>query len=124
MLNFASGHRIFLARTPVDMRKGVGSLTAIIEHHLDMDPYHGDIFVFVGKHRNRVKCVVWDRSGFWLASKRLERGTFAIPADAVGPDKPGAAPLSTAEIHLLLEGINVHHATYHAHYHRPPGTTP
>jgi len=124
MLNFNGNRRIFLARSPIDMRKGVGTLATIVEHSLGMDPYAGDIFVFLGKHANRVRVLVWDRSGFWLASKRLERGTFAIPVDAVGPDKPGAAPLSTAEIHLLLEGINVHHATYHAHYHRPPGTTP
>ncbi len=62
--------------------------------------------------------LVWDHSGFWLCSKRLERGTFAIPTDTVAPDRPEAAPLSTAEVHLLLEGINVHHATYHPHYHR------
>jgi transposase len=101
------------------MRKGAGTLTALVEHGLGMDPYAGDIFLFVGKHSNRVKCLFWDHSGFWICSKRLERGTFAIPAEMVGPEKSGAAPLSTAEIHLLLEGINVHHATNHAHYHRP-----
>ena len=119
MLNFASNRRIFLARAPIDMRKGAGTLTALVEHGLEMDPYHGDIFLFIGRNRNRVKVLVWDHSGFWLCAKRLERGTFAIPADTVGADKLGAAPLSTAEVHLLLEGINVHHATYHEHYHRP-----
>lgn len=101
------------------MRKGAGTLTALVEHGLGMDPYQGDIFIFVGKHRNRVKVLVWDHSGFWLCAKRLERGTFAIPSGAVGPDMPGTVPLSSAEVHLLLEGIQVHHATYHAHYQRP-----
>jgi transposase len=89
-----------------------------------MDPYHGDIFVFVGKHRNRVKCVVWDRSGFWLASKRLERGTFAVPKGAAIIDGSGVMPLSPAQIQMLLEGIEVHRATYHGHYHRPVGAIP
>lgn len=120
MLNFASNRRIFLARAPIDMRKGAVSLTALVEHALDKDPYQGDIFLFVGRQRNRIKVIVWDQSGFWICAKRLERGTFAIPADTVGVEKTGAAPLSTAEVHLLLEGINVHHATYHAHYHRSP----
>jgi transposase len=124
VLNFASNRRIFLARAPIDMRKGAGTLTALVEHGLEMDPYQGDIFLFVGRNRNRVKVLVWDHSGFWLCAKRLERGTFAIPADTVGADKPGAAPLSIAEVHLLLEGINVHHATYHEHYHRPAEAQP
>jgi transposase len=124
MLNFSGNRRIFLARTPIDMRKGAGSLTTLVEHALGMDPYQGDIFLFVGRHRNRVKILVWDFSGFWVCSKRLERGTFAIPADTVSPERSGAAPLSAAEVHLLLEGINVHHATYHTHYHRPTEAQP
>jgi transposase len=120
MLNFNGNRRIFLARAPIDMRKGAGTLATIVEHGLGMDPYAGDIFVFLGKHSNRVRILVWDCSGFWLASKRLERGTFAVPPDTVGPDRSGTATMSAAEIQMLLEGINVHRATYHQHYHRPP----
>jgi transposase len=120
MLNFSGNRRIFLARSPIDMRKGAGSLASIVEYGLSMDPYAGDIFLFVGRAKNRVKLLVWENSGFWICAKRLERGNFAIPPNAMAPDRPGTLPLSPAEIHLLLEGINVHHATYHAHYHRPP----
>jgi len=124
MLNFSGNRRIFLARSPIDMRKGAGSLASLVEYGLNMDPYAGDIFLFVGKAKNRVKLIAWDTSGFWLCSKILERGTYAVPPDAMTPDRPGTLPLSPAEIHLLLEGINVHHATYHAHYHRPPPPVP
>jgi len=119
MLNFSGNRRIFLARAPIDMRKGAGTLATIVEHDLGMDAYVGDVFIFIGRHNNRVKILAWDQSGFWLCSKRLERGTFAIPADTVGPTRSGTAPLSPAEVHLLLEGISVHRATYHAHYRRP-----
>lgn len=119
MLNFGDSRRIFLARQATDMRKGCSSLAAIVENALEYDPYAGDIFVFVGKHRNRVKIITWDRSGFWLCSKRLEQGTFAVPKGAAIKEGSGAMPLSPAQIHMLLEGIDVHHATYHGHYHRP-----
>lgn len=118
MLSFGDGRRIFLARQFIDMRKGCASLAALVEHALGHDPYAGDIFVFVGRHKNRVKLIVWDRSGFWLCAKRLEKGTFAVPKGTAVEKGTGTVALSPAEIQMVLEGINVHHATYHAHYHR------
>lgn len=122
MLTFGDTRRIFLARQATDMRKGCASLAAVVENALGHDPYIGDIFVFVGKHKNRVKLIAWDRSGFWLCAKRLEQGTFAVPKGAAVENGSGVLPLSPAQIQLLLEGIDVHHATYHAHYHRPPAS--
>jgi transposase len=119
MLSFSDNRRIFLARQPVDMRKGCSSLATLVEHALGQDPYAGDVFVFLGRHKNRVKLISWDRSGFWLCSKRLEEGTFAVPKGALVESSTDTLPLSPAQILLLLEGIDVHHATYHAHYHRP-----
>jgi transposase len=122
VLTFGDTRRIFLARQATDMRKGCASLAAVVENALGHDPYVGDIFVFVGKHKNRVKLIAWDRSGFWLCAKRLEQGTFAVPKGAAVENGSGVLPLSPAQIQLLLEGIDVHHATYHAHYHRPSAT--
>lgn len=119
MLSFGDNRRIFLARAVTDMRKGPNSLAALVEHELGQDPFAGDIFVFVGRAKNRVKLLVWEHSGFWLCAKRLEEGTFAVPQGTVIERGSGTMPLSPAEILLLLEGINVHRATYHEHYHRP-----
>ena len=119
MLSFGDTRRIFLARQAIDMRKGFASLAAMVEHGLGHDPYAGDIFVFLGRQRNRVKIITWDRSGFWLCQKRLEQGTFAVPKGAAVLDGSGVMPLSPAQIQMLLEGIEVHRATYHGHYHRP-----
>lgn len=124
MLTFGDTRRIFLARQFADMRKGCASLAAVVENALGHDPYVGDIFVFVGKHKNRVKLIAWDRSGFWLCAKRLEQGTFAVPKGAAVENGSGVLPLSPAQIQLLLEGIDVHHATYHTHYHRRHLPTP
>jgi len=119
-MNFM-GRRIFLARDPMDMRRGMDRLSAWVQTTLQEDPYVGDVFVFLSKDRKRVKYLVWDVSGYWLAMKRLESGRFPRPqeqATTVSSGKP-AVILSAAELALLLEGINVHHATYHQHYVRP-----
>lgn len=118
MLNFGDNRRIFLARDPIDMRKGACRLAALVENDLKHDPFAGDIFIFLGRARNRVKILAWDKSGFWLCAKRIEQGTFAVPSGSLTGES-GTVAMSPAEILLLLEGINVHHATYHAHYHPP-----
>ena len=58
MLSFAPGQRIFLARAVVDMRKSFDSLVSLVRNQLGKDPFAGDVFVFVGRHRNRVKILV------------------------------------------------------------------
>lgn len=119
MLTFATTQRIYLARAVVDMRKSFDSLTSLVRNQLGKDPFTGDAFVFVGKGRDRVKVLVWDVSGFWVCAKRLEKGAFALPKPAMAKDATASLPLSVAEVHLLLEGIDVHAATYKRHYHRP-----
>jgi transposase len=100
------------------MRCQVDRLAHLVEHHLTRDPYAGEVFVFLGRDRRRVKVLVWDRSGFWLASKRLEQGLFAAPIVLDGPESRQVVALSPAEMGQLLEGITVHRATYAAHYRR------
>ncbi len=123
MLTFAPTQRIFLARAAVDMRKSFDSLAALVKNQLGKDPFAGDVYLFVGKYRNRVKILVWEVSGFWVCAKRLEKGTFAVPRPLLEAEAKSALPLTPAEVHLLLEGIDVHSATYKRHYHRPDAAT-
>ena len=120
MMNFM-GRRIFLAREAMDMRRGMDRLSSWVQSTLNEDPYVGDVFVFLSKNRKRVKYLVWDVSGYWLAMKRLESGRFPRPHEPITgePSDTHAVIVSAAEFALLLEGINVHHATYHQHYVRP-----
>lgn len=122
MLSFETGRRIFLARAATDMRKSFNTLAALVEHQLGHDPFAGDVFVFIGKRRNRLKVLVWDASGFWLCARRLEEGTFAVPVPLLGAGATSVVQVSPAEMALVLEGISVHRATYHRHYHRPAAT--
>ena len=106
-----------MARQPTDMRKSFDTLASLVREDLQADPLAGDIFVFVSKNRQRVEVLVWDVSGFWLCAKRLESGRFAVPQTSMtGSSARQRVELSTAEVSALLEGIHVHHATYHKHY--------
>ena len=116
MLTFTNGRRIFLARQPTDMRKSFDTLAALVRDTLGSDPLTGDIFVFVSKNRQRMKVLTWDVSGFWLCAKRLEAGRFALPQSLLGAEEVDRVELSAAEMQAILEGIHVHHATYHQHY--------
>jgi hypothetical protein len=101
------------------MRKSFNTLAAVVEQQLGHDPFTGDVFVFIGRRRNRLKVLVWDASGFWLCARRLEEGTFAVPVPLLEASATSVVQVSPAEIAMVLEGINVHRATYHRHYHRP-----
>lgn len=123
MLN-AVGRRIFLARDPMDMRSGIDRLAGWVESRMGGDPFAGDVFVFVGRDRRRVKMLVWDVSGYWLCLKRLDRGRFAPPPPSVVAGGVPTVALSAADLQLLLEGITVHHATYRAHGRGPRMVSP
>lgn len=93
------------------MRRGIDTLTSVVLSELGQDPYAGDCFVFLGRDRRRLKALVWEEGGFWLCLKRLEAGTFADPSPwcAVGKRSVAVTP---AQMHALLEGIDVHSARY------------
>jgi len=107
MLSFppAALTRIFVARDPVDMRKGFDGLTGVVIETIDEDPQSGYLFLFFNRSRNRVKLLVWDGSGFWLLYKRLEHGRFQIFDRADGTT--GSFELSGTELALLLDGIDL-----------------
>lgn len=117
MLSLSHCQRIYLARACADMRKGFDGLAALVREQLGKDPLSGDAFVFVGRKRSMLKILLWDVSGFWLATRRLERGTFAVRGRVVDDRAAaGSHALSVAEMMNLLEGIDVRHAMYHQHY--------
>jgi len=79
VLSLPPSVRIFVHREPTDMRKSFDGLSALVEGQLHEDPYSGHLFVFINRRRDRIKLLYWDRSGFWLFYKRLERGVFWYP---------------------------------------------
>jgi transposase len=93
--------RVFVASVPVDLRRSFDSLAACTEQLLQQDPLSGHLFVFRNRPGDRVKILYWDRTGYCLWYKRLEKGTFRLPSG------PGGVEISAAELVLLLEGIDL-----------------
>jgi transposase len=98
------GARIYLATGPTDMRKGFDTLAALVKDFLKHDPLSGHLFLFVSRSRDRLKMLYWDRDGYAIWYKRLEEGTFRVPA--VGPERP-SVELRASELAMLLEGIDL-----------------
>lgn len=106
MLTWPPSVRVFLSTQPADMRYGFDSLAARVRQTLGQDPLSGHLFVFLNRPRNRAKILVWDRTGYWLLYRRLEEGTFRLPAH-----EGESLELSAAELSLILEGIDLAGAT-------------
>ena len=102
MLSFNAHQRYFLYRPPTDMRKGFNGLSGLVRQHIDHELLSGEAFLFLNKRRDRVKILVWDRDGFVVWYKVLERGTFELPAT-----ENDQLELSWTDLQLLLEGIEI-----------------
>lgn len=102
MLNLNVNTIISIYSEPVDMRKSFSGLVGIIRYFLKSDPLSGQLFVFLNKHRNLMKILYWDGDGYVIWYKRLERGTFRLPACKAEDASFG---ISRAEFLLILEGF-------------------
>lgn len=101
MLALPTNTKIYLAVEPVDMRNSFDGLCAIVIDTLQQNPLEGNLFLFRGKSGNRIKALFWDRNGLVIFYKRLERGHYKWPKNAV----PSIA-MTTVELSLLLDGID------------------
>jgi transposase len=94
--------RIFLHERPVDMRKSFDGLYALVKHVLEEDPLSGHLFTFVNRRGNYVKILYFDRTGWCIWAKRLERGVFLRRHS--GTLKRS---LSYMDLRFMLEGIEL-----------------
>mgnify|MGYP000960667627 CR=1 FL=1 len=101
MIVAPSGVRVLVATKPVDFRKGLDGLAALVQEQLLLDPYAGTVFVFRAKRADRIKLLVWDGSGLVLIYKRLEDSRFQWPKI-----DDGVMRLSPAQLSALLEGLD------------------
>ena len=96
MLTLSPAVRIYVATGATDLRRSVDGLSAVVRERFGLDPLSGHLFLFRNRRGDRLKILVWDRSGFWVLYKRLERGTFAWPAEV------SAAPVELRSRDLLV----------------------
>jgi len=102
MLGFTSAQRYYLSLQSADMRKSYDGLSGLVRQGLGRDPLSGEVFIFLNRRRTMIKILVWDRSGFVLWCKRLERGTFELPGSA---EAGASIVLGWEELVLILEGV-------------------
>lgn len=105
MLSLPPSVRLFVATQPVDGRKGTDSLMVLVREEFQHDPLSGHLFIFFSKRCDRVRIVYWDRNGFAMWTKRLERGRFRPTFSADGKLAPNA--IEAAELALIVEGIDL-----------------
>ena len=100
MLKLPSAIRVYFCVDPTDMRKSFDGLAGLVVNVVKQSPVSGHLFVFRNRRGNCVKLLYWDRDGFAIWYKRLEKGTFSVPkAEADGTIDP-------RDLSMMLEGID------------------
>ena len=102
MFTPAAGIRVYLALGKTDMRKSINGLSLLVEGNLSLDPFSGHLFVFTNRRRHILKILYWDRNGFCLWQKRLEKHRFRWPQPS-----EGIAQIEGRELLWLLEGLDI-----------------
>ena len=95
----AAPRRILAYNEPVDMRKQFNGLVALVQNVLHEDPLSGCLFVFFNRRGNYMKLVTWDRTGYCLFAKRLEKGRFRLPSGDTKQE------ITERAFRLILDGI-------------------
>jgi len=111
MLSLPPAVRIFVAAAPTSMHLSFDRLAALVHEVMGEDPLSGHLFAFRNRSGDKVKILCWDRSGFCLWYKRLEKGVFHFPHEG-----GSYAEIEAAELALLLEGIDLAPATRRARF--------
>ena len=94
---------IYLHRTPVDFRKAVNGLCELVQQELEMNPFDENLYVFCNSKRDRLKILHWDRTGFVLWYKRLEKEKFKWPTDELG----AVIEINDQSLFWLLSGLTI-----------------
>ena len=100
MIALGSDLKVMLATQPVDFRKSVHTLSALVSEALRSNPYCGNVFVFRSKRADRVKLLAWDGSGMVLVTKWLHERRFTWP-----PIQDGVVHLNATQLAMLIDGL-------------------
>ena len=104
MLALPRSVQVFMAVEPVDMRKSIDGLLALVQHSFGHDAFSGHLYVFLGRRADRVKILTYERGGFVLYYKRLEQGRFRRPTL---DEQQRVLMLDGTQLAMLLDGIDL-----------------
>jgi len=101
MMFFTFHAAIWLYPKPVDFRKQMDGLVMLVADHLELNPTSGQLFLFRNRHANKIKMLWWERNGFWLCYRRLEKGKLKFPQI-----NDSAMSLNSEQLSWLLSGLD------------------
>jgi transposase len=101
MLRLAEGTRVYVALSAVDFRKAIDGLAALVVEQFSGSPGDGSVYVFYNRNADRVKCLFWDKNGFVLYQKRMERGRFKLKERF-----DGSMNITPQQLDWLLAGLD------------------
>lgn len=106
MLSLPPSVRVYVGTSPCDLRKQFDGIALLVEQTLKLEPRSGHLYVVFNRRGDQVRILFWDRNGYCLFGKRLERGCFRMPWR--GGEAPAASvEMEAAELALILEGIDL-----------------
>jgi transposase len=94
--------KVYLHREAVDFRKSINGLATLVEQSMGLDPFAGAAYAFRNRRCDRIKLLIYDRTGFWLLMKRLEQDRFVWPRRT-----QAVLELTAEQLHWLLDGIDI-----------------
>ena len=103
-----SATKVYLAIGSTDMRKSINGLSILVQENMELDPFSGHLFGFCNRKRNIIKVLYWDRNGFCLWHKRLEKQRFKWPSC-----KEDIKRIEHRELLWLIDGLDVHQQSAH-----------
>jgi len=104
MLTATPEVKVYVALGVTDMRKSINGLALLVEEHFRLDLFTGSLFAFCNRRRDRVKIIYWDRNGFCLWMKRLEKEAFRWP------ESEQEIEISQTALGWLLHGLDLRQA--------------
>jgi transposase len=102
MLKIREGAKILVSIEPIDARKSIDSLSTLVQEAFKDNPQSGNLFIFFNKSKDKVKILYWDKIGFVLHYKRLEKYRFRVPK-LTGIQE---LEISEDQLHGLLAGLD------------------
>lgn len=106
MIGFNDISKIYMAQGYTDLRKGIDGYASIVQDHFKLSPFEDALYIFCNRQRDKLKCLYWDGTGFWLLYKRLEKGHFKWKKDDTG-----ALLLTQQQLQWLMDGLKIEQKT-------------
>lgn len=106
MIGFHDISNIYMAQGYTDLRKGIDGYASIVQDHFKLSPFEDALYIFCNRQRDKLKCLYWDGTGFWLLYKRLEKGHFKWKKDDTG-----ALLVTHQQLQWLLDGLKIEQKT-------------